>query len=408
MCKYVVVQYTHCNCHAREDDEGDGFIVTREWYNRLLIDHDTVPFERCTQAKCVELSPSQSHTVEFPRCKNVQVKTICVAGEVCFACLMHQRSKDQAAQCRVLEAEYRELWERMRTAFGARQSFHNRYTGAKRSATLRSPTTRNVWQSIKESPQLDEKAKDKRGHFVDTLRDLRTTRLKFTEPQSVSWEEILEEQIAHREAKKEGKSGIGPEGVPDGKMKEESTAKKDKVSAVRKILASLNKARVPQEPAQTEGVASVPPVCEELETSSLVVQDPPQRFRLGSKKTTRIGAVPGSTSASWKSTQQGDKIEVINGVSSSTPRAFNTLPRATKPISRYSDPSMTVTTSPEANAPSSSQIHSTLSARATEFKPFVQPPPTEPRIMRAPTAPRALREAQTVWEAGYGSLPQTI
>ncbi|KAG9203989.1 hypothetical protein G6514_002151 [Epicoccum nigrum] len=265
-----------------------------------------------------------------------------------------------------------------------------------------------MWQSIKESPQFDEKAKDIRGHFVDTLRDLRTTRLKSTEPKPASWEEILEEHIAHRDAKKEEKSGKGPEGVPDGEMKEESTAKEDKVSAVRKILASLNKAWVPQEPAQAESVASVPPVGEEPETSPPVVHDPPQKFRLGSRKTTRTGVVPGSTSAGWKGTQQGDKIEAIDGGSSSTPRAFNTLPRATKPISRYSDPSMTVTASPEANVPSLSQIHSTLSARATEFKPFVQPPPTEPRIMRAPTAPRALREAQTVWEAGYGSLPQTI
>jgi hypothetical protein len=408
MCKYVVLQYTQCNCHIRESNEGNGFIVTREWYNRLTVDHDTVPIERCTQAKCFELSPNQLHTVEFPRCKNVQVKTIRVAGQVCFACLMHRRSMDRAAHCRTLEVEYRKLQEKMRTAFGERQSFQTCYTGAIKSATLRAAPASKLWQSIRESPQLGEKAKDKGGCFVDTLRDLRTTRLKSTEPGSASWEEILEKQIAHREAKKERKSGKGPAGVPNGKMKEESTAKQDRVSAVKKFLVSLNKAQVPQEPAQTESVASVPPVCEKPETSSPVVQDPPPRLRLGPKKTAGTGALPDSMSTSWKGAQQEDNIEAIDGSSSGIPLAFSTLPRATKPISRYSDPTLTVTPSHGANAPSSPQMHSTLSAKAAEFKPFVQPPPTEPRMMRAPTAPRALRETQTVLEPSYGSFPQTI
>ena len=410
MCKYVVLQYTQCNCRERDGNggDGDGFLITKSWYNRLPLDHDTVPFKRCTQAKCFELSPSQLHTVEFQRCEHVQVKTIHVAEQVCFACLMHRRSMDRAAHCRALEAEYRELQEKMRTAFGERQSFHTRYTGAIRSATLRAASTRNMWQSIRKSPQLDEKAIDKRGHFVDTLRDLRTTRLKSTESESASWEGILEKQIAHREAKKERKSGKGPAEVPDGRKKEESTAKQDRVSAVKKFLISLNKVRVPQEPARSESVASVPPVCEEPDTSSPVVQDLPPRLRLGPKKTAGTGALPDSTSTSWKGAQQEDNIEAIDGSSSGIPLAFSTLPRATKPISRYSDPALTVTPSPGANAPNSSQIHSTLSAKAAEFKPFAQAPPTEPRMMRAPTAPRALRETQTVLEPGYGSFPQTI
>ena len=321
---------------------------------------------------------------------------------------MHRRGMDWAAHCRALEAQYRELQEKMRTSFGERQSFHDRYTGAIRSATLRAAPTRNMWRSIRESPQLDEDARDKKGHFIVTLRNLRTTKLKSTKTESASWEEILKRQIALREAKKARKSGKGADENPDREMKERSTAKQDRLSAIKKMLSSLNKVQEPEEPAQTESVASVPPVWEESETNSPDKQGPPHKLRLGQKKTTGTGAVSDSAPTSLKGAQQEDDIKVMDRSSSNPPLAFSTLPRATKPISRYSEPALTVTPTPELNAPRSPRIRSTLSVRAAEFKPFVQPPPTEPRMMRAPTAPRALRESQTVLGPGYINFPQMI
>lgn len=400
MCKLTILKYTQCNCDARDGNNGGGFIVTKDWHNRLPLDLDAIPFERCTQVLLHTLSPGQSNTMEFPRCRDVQVTTVCFEGEVCFRCLMDRRSKERAAEIRALLAEHR--------------SFAARYVSTKESASAQAESTRGLWQSIRASPRG-------RQNFADTIRDVRTMQLSSVEDAPESWEHVLGKQIACRDSKKEKKVLEAALMCTNAGQEQEKKRRQSKLDDLLRRLAQVNKRAVS---TILEELEQSPSEHSDMEKSSPLHQAPIRKLRIARLKaspsqttplfsltvptrTTKGESKGNSTSQTFTSASDSiqDASRNIHAAHNVYEKARTIGHSATVKMGRSIGLRSCSDKGYPTHRSNSLQAPSHLSAEVAEFKPFVKPPPTEPRMMRAPTAPRAMRErpyscslSRTTWQ----------
>lgn len=395
MCSLTILQYTRCSCNARDGNDGDGFIVTKDWHRRLALDRDAVPFERCMEAKLHAMDPTQSSTLEFARCKNIQVTTIRFEGEVCFRCLMHQRGKERAEKIRTLLAEHK--------------SFAARYAATKESAAAQAEPSREIWQSMRLPSQRDRS-------LVDTIRDVRAIWLQPLDQGTEGWERVLEKQLACRDLKRERNA----QNAVKASFRESQELLKKRIQFklldLQERLTQANKRAVSPileekgEPVLEPGDAKQDPTHHHVQIQKLRVtrlkRFPGQNGPMFDLKTPYRNMkkvvekdslapeapapnpvkelkqnIPGAHSAYTKARTIGPSTILPPGQSSEVDRSSNNGQSIDHAISR---------------------ALSTLSAEVAEFRPFVRAPPTEPLMMRAPTAPRAMRERT------YSSLSRTI
>lgn len=392
MCKITILHYVRCGCSALDGNGGNGFIVTKAWHNRILLDRDTVTHERCVQARCAELDTSESNTLEFSPCTNVQVKNICFEEEVCFRCLMHQRSKERAGKIRALLAEHR--------------SFSARYATTKESAAKDAKSTKGMWQSIRATPQLDKAWQDETQSSTGTIGNLHATQSERNIPVKADWEVRLQNHIAKR-ATKEERQGV-EHGKPSAANKEQDEQRKQaRLACIQIRLAQAN-------------TRAVSPEMEEKDDESALSESKEKgQTRVFEEKHTQ--RLQSARAAQGSSRGLGPTLDVIVSEQSFLPLP-GTLESSSSQIiiahpailpgtsrnllgTRPTRPSAAIKiVAPDANAsngvkpyevvePASSQHSKTLSAKVSEYKPFRYPPPTEPRMMSAPTEPRAMKEA---------------
>lgn len=406
MCKLTILHYTRCNCNAQDGNGGDGFILTKGWHDRLFLDRDAVPYERCLRAKSSALRTSMSSTMEFSPCRDARVKNIRFEEEVCFRCLMHRRSKQRADEIRALFVE----WE----------SFSGRYATTRESADRDATLNKGIWQSIRASPRFDKTWKDERQRFVGTIGDLRATQF---ESAKADWELRLERQIVSRAKTAEKQIGLEAE-KPCAEEKEQEGKKKQAILACLQLrLAQANTRAVSP---VTEEKEDESPLAEDKEKEQTAVSEeiPEQRLRIApTASTSSCGLGPrldAMVSARMlQSLHEEESPEPLpNPSGRSTPEIIVAHPsvrpgtnelvvgsRTARPIAaiKIVAPEDLASNGDKARPvvkPASSQA---LSPDVLEFTPFKQAPPTEPKMMRVPTAPRAMREAAY---STYGSMPR--
>ena len=411
MCKITILYYTQCNCNARFGTIGEGLIVTKEWHNRLPLDQDAVPFERCLQAKSYALSASQSSTMEFSRCHNIQFRSVQVREEACYRCLMFRRSNEKAEKARTLIAEHK--------------FFTDRYKAAAQSAAKDADVTRNLWQTIKELPRYDVGTEEQK--FIGTKENLRSTKFGSIKKTVADWEDRLEMQIAHQEMGKEKKTEKKVARASGEEKKQEKKERQTKLACLQHRLVQANKRVI--SPALEEN-EKPPPEYEEMEQNPRVRETPPRRLRIA-RLTKRSHSGTGPTLDMMVSAQlvqtvyEADPLQ--NGSASpetSSPDVSTSHssgdPSVDNTVARYhtTGPSTVININPPVeDLPIRDTAHpavtfaslrgfTALSAEAPEFRPFQRAPPTEPRMLRAPTAPRAMREGtcgsqpRTTWQPG--------
>ncbi|KAJ8109447.1 hypothetical protein OPT61_g7452 [Boeremia exigua] len=369
MCKITILQYPRCGCDARDGNDGDGFIVTKRWHNRLLLDHAFVPFERCLQAKYFALSKSKSHTAEFSRCADVQVKNIRFEEEVCFRCLMDQRSKERAATIRALLAEHR--------------SFSARYAATKEPATEDAESNGRIWQSIRAPRQLETEWKTKRQGLIGTAKDLGVKQFTSVREMAANWEDRLKSQLDSRERKSEKRV----EHRVEATSSDSKTHEKRKQARLAYLQLHLAHANSQILCLESEEDASPALDKEEKEQDLYTQRLPVRRLRIVRPEKRSSSKTRATAMVSTQAVQGAD------------------IPRAPLALMKTSPQDVCVPKSDATSRPivksAPSKDSTVLSVEAPNFKPFRQPPPTEPQLMRAPTAPRAMREG------AYSSLPRT-
>ena len=316
--------------------------MTKDWYKRLLLDPDVVPFERCTQARNSAVNLSRSSTIEFPRCYNIQIKTIQFDGELCYRCFSHQRLVERTKKIKDVQAAI-ELLEKKRQKLEAeRKTFKIRSEMFGNTESKDVEFTREMRQTIKESPRFSEKTERLRSHIIKSgflPQSCESVRWKV-----VDWEERLHAQLACSGLKKRKSAEKRAEGG-SGEQQGQEEKKQAKRSSLQKRLAEANR-RV--DSPVLEGNEEAAPLITHP-SAGPSAEEPVVRYH-----TIATGIVANAIAQIEETPFQGARPSVVKSASL---RGLN-----------------------------ASVIEK------AEFKPFQRPPPTGPWMMRAPTAPRAMRE----------------
>lgn len=402
MCKLTILRYTQCNCDARDGSDEAGLIVTKDWHNRLPLDRDAVPFERCLQAKSYAVNTSKSVTTEFSPCDSVQASTVYFEEEACFRCLMHRRSKERAEQIRALVAE--------------RGSYLARHAMTRQSAAKHAKASESMWQSIRASTERK---------FDDLMSSVRANQVEPVDSTMEDWVIRVESQIVNR-AKRLERQGQIKVGAPSpASQEQEEKRKQARLARLRLCLIEANTRAVSPD-SETTLNGSPPLGPQEKEQSSASEGNPARSLRVA-RTATRPSRGFGPRLDVMVSAQllqsSRDREEVspqilspssILPCSETTATRAMVLPRRNRIPMGYrtvctsraiqilgpKESASNGTRTPPAVKAASIQEPTALSPEASEFKPFRELPPTEPRSMRVPSAPRAMRES------GFCSLPR--
>lgn len=401
-----VITILHCTqCKLRQDMAEEGLIITKDWHAQLLVslDPETIPFKRCIEALNHGLSSSRSNTTEYPRCRMIEVKHMCVKKSICFRCSTRRKIQNLITIRKVYE-EQSATWRR---------------------DERRDPEAVNdMRRSIRES--LRSITTTRRERVCCATADLLTTKIAPVTPMMTSWEACLEMQIFQRELTK-AKDAEKRAKLAEEKEKEDQR-KQARLSSVQQGLARINRLRT--SPAM-EG---------DTEQSSSSRREQPLRLQI--VRTVRM--VTSGVDHGFDEMVPSQVPESVSGPSSlqdtpaspevpppaMTTTVFSGLPRSNKAIARFhtvgpasaikvhlsgEDSSIGAAMRPVAGSatlPGTSTLRAeapefaslrgfpAMRAEAPEFKPLQQAPPTEPRMMRVPTAPRAVREGSLRQAAG--------
>lgn len=407
MCKLTILLYTQCNCGPRDGSYEEGFIVTKDWYNRLFLNLDSgaVPFERCKQATFFTLSPNRSNTMEFPRCHNVQIKNIRLEGQLCFRCFTRREIFKRTEKIKTLHAE--------------RKLLRRRFDALEKAEVKDAEFTRTMRHTMKKSPQFDKRTEEQKFH--GTKAELSPVKFGSVNGMAADWETDLLKQLACQKLAKEKCAEKKTGEVPDEEKEQEERKKRDRLASFQRRLAVVNQRAASPLAEEDER----PPPYEETEKDPFPQEKPLQRFRIA-RSVRRVPSGTGPTldlmvpvNVVHDMHEESSADNASAPTESSTTVAITTQvldkPCPTHAVVKYrtvSDgraiDSGSRVTEERTGAASSTIVEAAsnrgftaAAAEAPEFRPFQRPPPTEPRIMRAPTAPRAMREGslhQPTWQ----------
>lgn len=359
-----IITILHCTpCELREDMPEEGLIITKDWHAQLLVNLDCegIPFKRCVNAINSALSNGRSDTM-YLRCRNVEVKHMAVEKDICYRCSTRRRIQSLIA--------VRKLYEEQTAAW---RNEERRDTEA----------AKDLRKSIRESSRSIPKSGTKilSGATAASL----TARREFIISKMESWESCLERQILQRElanAKEADKQAILAD---EAETKEKR--KQERLASVQQRLSRLN--RLQRAPVLEENTEQAfgneqsprPSSLQDIPTSPkrpspampLIVSSDmtsPSRFKTRSRT---IGVASAIKNHSF-----GDRIAVgadtASAASSASVQGFSTLRAEASEFASLG------------GLPSSLKTGS-LRAQAPVFTPLRHAPPTEPQMMRAPTAP---------------------
>jgi len=314
---------------------------------------------------------------------------------------MHQRSKERADKIRALLAEHR--------------SFSARYATTKESTAKDAKFTKSMWQSIRATPQLDKTWKDEMQGFAGTIGNLRATQSERKVPVKADWEVRLESQIASRAKKAERQGSEHGRPLAGGKEQKEQRRRARMACLQIRIAQANTRAVAPRmEVKYDESSLSESKEKEQTRASDEKNSQRLQSVRVAQDSSCGLGSrfdvmISARTLQSLREEQfflprpgtlESSSSELIIAHPAILPGTSKSLlgTRPTRPSAAIkivvpdADASRGVNLC-EVVESASSQHSKTLSAKVSEYKPFRYPPPTEPRMMSAPTEPRAMREA---------------
>ncbi|KAF1927938.1 uncharacterized protein M421DRAFT_92785 [Didymella exigua CBS 183.55] len=362
-----VITILHCTpCKSRQDIPEEGLIITRDWHARLLVnlDNDNIPFKRCIDAINHALSNGRSDTM-YPRCRNVEVKHMAVTKDICFRCSARQKIQNFT--------NMRKLYEKQSVAWRNEERSNIEAVNDMRSL-------------IRESPRLIPVTERDRASC--TTVGFLTARLAPVTPVTESWEYCLERQIQQRELAKRKEAEKAEDKLKKAKRKQA------RLISVQQCLARANR----------------------LRHTSAMEENAEQSSASRSEQVSRPGSLQ-DVPASHNELSPAADTRVLSGSPSwnTFVRKFHTTGRTSAIQTDLSgkDHSTDATMRPVAgsawvrvffslrgDAPEFASLRGcpsslkggSLRAEAPEFRPLRETPPTEPRMMRAPSAPRAMRE----------------
>ncbi|XPS76707.1 hypothetical protein M3J09_008754 [Ascochyta lentis] len=388
MCKLTILHYSQCNCGPRDGSYGDGFIVTKGWYNRLPLDLEAVPFQRCVEAKNFALCSSRSNTMEFPRCHDVQVKALQFQGEPCFRCFTRREILLRTEKIKALNEQRKILTER--------------FDASQRAETQDADFTRTMRHTIKTSPRFDKRTE--KQIFHGTKAELSSVKFRSVEGKVPDWEDALHKQLACRKSAQERSIEKKAENASSEEKEQEEKKKQAKLALLQHRLARVNlrAASVPGEDKPLPRLRVSRPVrnTSPKTGATLDVMVPVDFVQNAHEESLAQSASTPSESSSTKTVSkkaQGKRLPENTSVKYHTINGA----MATSPKPWIEDEKTGANPFP---IKESGRCHMVAAVEAPEFKPFQRPPPTEPRLMRAPNAPRAMREGaveQATWQ-----LPQ--
>ncbi|UPX19011.1 uncharacterized protein EKO05_0009288 [Ascochyta rabiei] len=402
MCKLTVLHYSQCNCGPRDGSYEDGFIVTKGWHNRLLLDFDTVPLRRCTEARNFALCPSRSNTMEFPRCHDVQVKTVRFQAEPCFRCFTRREISIRTEKIKALNEQ--------------RKVFAERFDASQRAKIEDADFTKTMRQTIKASPQFDKRTEKQR--FYGTKAELISMKFGSVKEMVPDWEEGLRRQLACRKLARERSTEMKAESASNEDKEQVEVKKQTKMALLQDRLAQVNMLAafsVPverEEPSATEQNAPnrdnsiqrlrvARPACKlaldvGLKLNVMVPFTTVQNMHKANSAQNASAPLKSSFAKAVTTQTQEHRI------SGNSPVKYHTINgRIAADAKPWAEDEKIGVESSSRPRSSSNQSLMIAAAAAPEFKPFQRPPPAEPRLMRAPTAPRAMREGsirQTTWQ----------
>jgi len=364
-----VITILHCTpCKFRQDMPEEGLIIKKDWHAQLLVnlDCETIPFKRCVNAINYTLSNGRSDTM-YPRCRNVEVKHMLVKKDICYRCWTRRRLQKMLT--------VRKLYEEQTATW---RNEERRNTEA----------TNDMRRSIRESSQRIFTTGTERlsGAMASSL----TARRDSVSPTKESWKSCLERQILQREIAK------AKEAEKQAKLAEEAEAKerrtRERLASVQQRLSRLNR------PERS-------PVIEENSEQGLDDEQVPESSSL--QDTTASSETPSPVMPLVVSSDMASRYKVkarsrtlgitsaINGADLGERTSVDTATRPTAGSATVRGFSTLRAEAPEfaslRGLPPSLKAGS-LRAQASEFKPLRHAPPTEPKMMRAPIVPRAMRE----------------
>lgn len=367
--KMCIVTILHCTpCKFRQDMPAEGLIIKKDWHAQLLvnIDCDNIPFRRCVNATNHALSNGRSDTM-YPRCRNVEVKHMPVKKDICYRCSTRRRIQKLIAVRKVYEQQTA-TWR----------------DEGRRDTEAMNDTRRSIRES---SRRILTTGNERISGVTASSIIARHDSISLT---SESWDSCLERQILQREIAK------AKEAERQARLAEEAGVKKkraqDRLAAVQQRLIRMNRLGhfpIMQENAEQgldneqvpgPGPLQDAPASPKRPSSAMpliVSSDMADRHAFKVRFPT-LGVTSATKSNGFDGTAS-DYTAMVSAAGSASVRGFSAL---------------------RAEAPEFASLRgilqssrtSSLRAQAPEFKPLRHTPPVEPRMMRAPTAPRAMRE----------------
>lgn len=213
-----VITILHCTpCKFRRDMPEEGLIVTKTWYTQLLasLDLESIPLRRCVEARIHALSISRSHTMEYPRCRNVEVKHLIVTEDVCFRCSTLRKIQTLTYVRRLYEDQCA-MWKE----------------NERRDAQFVS----NIRRSIRDSPRSILVTKKEAVGAAHSL--LTAVKVDPVMPLLESWAHCLEKQLQQRKLAK-AKEAERLAKAEEGEQKEKRKAAR--LASVQRYLARMNR-----------------------------------------------------------------------------------------------------------------------------------------------------------------------
>jgi hypothetical protein len=344
----------------------EGLIITKHWHAQLLanLDSDTIPFKRCINAINHALSNGWSDTM-YPRCRNVEVRHMAVTKEICFRCSTRRKIQSLIAM--------RKLYEEQSATW-------------RNEERVDTKAVNDMRRSIRES----SRSICTRGTGRNTCATAGLTAIFAPVPPMMgSWESCLERQTQQRELAKP-KEAERTMKLPDDEESKEKR-KQARLISVRQCLARANRLRyssVLKEDAE-QGSAGQSKQVSQPSSSQDAVASPEKP---SPAVVTRVFANPLNSNAFVVRVHTTDFASAEVSLSGEEP----SVGAAMRPVADSASVGAVSTLRAEATEFASLRGFPSplrtgfLRAEASEFKPFQYAPPAEPRMMRAPTAPRAM------------------